>query len=463
VDLVRHATIQSEALREHIARVGKEYWVQRSRDEGQMDQGPTSPEMRTWRLRTLGELTENFDSLRVPVKGSDRRSGPYPYYGASGVVDHVDRYIFDGEYLLIAEDGENLRTRITPVAFLAKGRFWVNNHAHIVRGNTESDTRFLAYALAQSDISGYLTGSTMPKLTQGNLNRLRILAPPLDDQRAIAQILGTLDDKIELNRKMNETLEAMARAIFQSWFVDFDPVHAKARGQQPAGMSADIAALFPSEFEDSELGPIPRGWIASSLLDEIELIGGGTPKTNVPDYWDGDIPWFSVVDAPAETDIWVVDTEKHISESGVRNSSTRLLPNCTTIVSARGTVGKCALVGRPMAMNQSCYGVAPSDDRGGFYTYFRIRHQVNELQRRGHGSVFNTITRPTFHSIRIAVPASVLTRQFDMAVGGMLQRVLANVGQTRVLAALRDTLLPRLISGQLRIPDAERLVLDAIE
>ena len=144
-----------------------------------------------WRERTLGELTENFDGVRVPVKEADRRSGPYPYYGASGIVDNVDGFLFDGEYLLIAEDGENLRTRNTPVAFLARGKFWVNNHAHIVRGNHDADTRFLMYSLSAADISGYLTGSTMPKLTQGNLNRIPVLSPPLPEQRAIAHILGT--------------------------------------------------------------------------------------------------------------------------------------------------------------------------------------------------------------------------------------------------------------------------------
>src|SRR5712692_5249921 len=104
-----------------------------------------------WTERPLGELTENLDGCRVPVKGADRQSGPFPYYGASGIVDHVDDYLFDGEYLLIAEDGENLRTRTTPVAFLARGKFWVNNHAHIVRGNAEADTRFLMYALQAAD------------------------------------------------------------------------------------------------------------------------------------------------------------------------------------------------------------------------------------------------------------------------------------------------------------------------
>ena len=128
--------------------------------------------MNKWHSESFGDLTINFDSVRIPVKEADRQSGPYPYYGASGVVDYTDNFLFDGEYLLIAEDGENLRTRNTPIAFIVNGKFWVNNHAHIVTGNDNADTRFLLYALLSLDISSYLTGSTMPKLTQGNLNKL---------------------------------------------------------------------------------------------------------------------------------------------------------------------------------------------------------------------------------------------------------------------------------------------------
>ena len=229
-----------------------------------------------WQTCTLGELTDNFDAIRIPVKETDRGVGPYPYYGASGVVDHVDGFLFDGEYLLIAEDGENLRTRTTPIAFLANGKFWVNNHAHIVQGNSNADTRFLKYALSVLDISGYLTGSTMPKLTQGNMNRIPLLTPPLPKQRTIAYVLGTLDDKIELNRRMNETLEAMARALFKSWFVDFEPVRAKMegrwhRGESLPGLPTEHYDLFSDRLVYSELGPIPEGWEVTALGEVVEL------------------------------------------------------------------------------------------------------------------------------------------------------------------------------------------------
>jgi type I restriction enzyme S subunit len=245
-----------------------------------------------WPLVPLGELTENRDGRRVPVKENDRKAGPYPYYGASGIVDRVDGYLFDGEYLLIGEDGENLRTRQTPIAFMATGKFWVNNHAHIVRGNHRADTRFLSYVLSQTDISGYLTGSTMPKLTQGNLNRLPVIAPPLAEQKAIAAVLGALDDKIELNRRMNATLEAMARALFQSWFVDFDPVRAKQEGRKPTGMDDATAALFPDSFKHEADGAVPKGWNLGMVKDVFDLTMGQSPPGDTYNENGNGIPFY---------------------------------------------------------------------------------------------------------------------------------------------------------------------------
>lgn len=148
-----------------------------------------------WVIKTLGELTINLDSYRKPVNGPDRVPGPYPYYGASGIVDWVDNYLLDGEYLLIAEDGENLKSRQLPIAFMAKGKIWVNNHAHIVKGNSLALTKFLCYALVRADISAFLTGAVMPKLTQANLNRIPILIPPLEEQEKIVAVLSALDSK----------------------------------------------------------------------------------------------------------------------------------------------------------------------------------------------------------------------------------------------------------------------------
>lgn len=387
--------------------------------------------------------------------------GPYPYYGASGIVDHVDGHIFDGEYVLVAEDGENLRTRNTPIAFRATGKFWVNNHAHILQGNEKARTRYLEYALLATDISGYLTGAVMPKLTQSNLNKISLPCPPLEMQDEIVGVLGAMDDRIGSLRQINTTLEAIAQALFKSWFVDFDPVRAKAEGREPEGMDAATAALFPSEFEDSELGPIPKGWQVGASDDLVEILGGGTPKTSVDEYWGREIPWFSVVDAPPAGQVFTLDTAKKITARGLQNCSAKLLPEMTTIISARGTVGKVALAGVPMAMNQSCYALRPKAQGGESFVYFSTLQFVEQLQRIAHGAVFDTITRDSFKRIITCLPADGLIGAFGGLCDPLMQRIRANGQQTNSLSALRDTLLPRLVSGKLRLPEAESMLKEA--
>jgi len=290
-------------------------------------------------------------------------------------------------------------------------------------------------------------------LTQGNMNRIEVPCPPRDVQDQIVGVLGSLDDRIALLRETNTTLEAIAQALFKSWFVDFDPVHAKMQGRTPEGMDESTAALFPDSFEESELGPVPKGWSTIPFRDSINVIGGGTPKTSVPEYWGGDIPWFSVVDAPSTSDVFVVDTEKHITEAGLNGSSTKLLPAGTTIISARGTVGRLALTGCPMAMNQSCYGLRGKvGDQ--YFTYFSTTRLVEQLKQRAHGSVFDTITQETFAGVFLCYPATEVIQAFEQLVEPLLMRIRENLIQANSLASLRDALLPRLIGGQLLLTTA---------
>ena len=340
----------------------------------------------------------------------------------------------------------------------------VDSHVTIVRPDPAAvDPRYLGFAvrLYEREIEALAEGSTgQTELSRARLGAFPVPLAPEKEQRAIAHILGTLDDKIELNRRMNETLEAMARALFKSWFVDFDPVRAKAEGRDP-GLPKPLADLFPDSFEDSELGEIPKGWEVRPFAGIVEIIGGGTPKTSVAEYWDGEIPWFSVVDAPNGADVWVVDTEKKITREGVENSSTRILPVGTTIISARGTVGRIALVGVPMAMNQSCYGLQGKEDRREFFMYFATRELVACLRQHAHGSVFDTITRDTLAGVSVAAPSAELIEAFETRVGSSMERIRAGLFESRTLAALRDALLPKLISGELRVKDADDLVQEA--
>lgn len=223
-------------------------------------------------------------------------------------------------------------------------------------------------------------------------------------------------------------------------------------------MDAETAALFPDSFEETELGMVPRGWEIKSFADTVEIIGGGTPKTSIDEYWNGDVPWFSVVDSPRESDIWVIDTEKKITLAGVENSSTRILPQGTTIISARGTVGRVALVGVPMAMNQSCYGLRGEVEENVFFTYFSTRALISDLRQKTHGSLFDTITRDTLKRVLIVSPPSQVVRKFEQRVTALLKRIRENNFESRTLAALRDVLLPKLICGKMRVMDANKLM-----
>lgn len=311
--------------------------------------------------------------------------------------------------------------------------------------------------LAQERIARMHVGSLIPHFKKGDFDKLLLPIPGNDEQQFVGDMYFHLSAKIDLNRRMSETLEAMARALFKSWFVDFDPVRAKAEGRDP-GLPKPIADLFPDRLVDSELGEIPEGWGTASFADTIEIIGGGTPKTSVADYWGGDIPWFSVVDAPTGSQVWVVDTEKKTTRAGIENSSTRVLPAGTTIISARGTVGRIALVGVPMAMNQSCYGLRGRTGKNGFFNYFSTRELVARLQQHAHGSVFDTITRDTLAGVSVVTPQVELIHEYEKRVSPSLERIRTALLDARTLAALRDALLPKLISGVLRVEDGERFL-----
>lgn len=277
-----------------------------------------------------------------------------------------------------------------------------------------------------------------------------------------ASVIESIDDSIDNLRQTNATLEAIAQALFKSWFVDFDPVRAKAEGREPEGMDAGTAALFPSEFEDSELGSIPKRWRVGTSDELLDIVGGGTPKTSIDEYWGGDIPWFSVVDSPAPGQVFILDTAKKVTELGLQNCSARLLPQMTTIISARGTVGKVAMTGLPMAMNQSCYALRPKVPGGEAFTYFSTLRFVNQLQRIAHGAVFDTITRDSFSRVMACLPPGPAITAFGAMVNPLLERIRLNGLQVEGLLALRDTLLPRLISGKLRLPQAESMLKEAI-
>jgi len=299
-------------------------------------------------------------------------------------------------------------------------------------------------------------GAVFDSLKCADIPNFRLTIPPLPQQRATARILGTLDDKIELNRRMNETLEAIARAIFKSWFVDFDPVRAKMAGRKPEGMDAATAKLFPDGFEDSELGPIPRGWRVGQVRDTCEKIeNGGTPSRHVEAYWEPpEVPWLTSGEV---RDRFVVRTENFISNRGLQNSSAKKWPRFTSVVALYGaTAGYATLLGAELCANQACCALVPLLEATSF-NFLLVSSSLGHFQQQTRGSAQQNLSQSIVADLPTVVPPKSVLGAFDRRVRELLSRCLQNLHESFTLAALRDALLPKLLSGKLRVPDAERI------
>ena len=310
-------------------------------------------------------------------------------------------------------------------------------------------------------------------ITGGDLAKLKITLPQLPEQRAIAHILGTLDDKIELNRRMSETLEAMARALFKSWFVDFDPVRAKAavRRAHPSwtneqvsraacpNLKPEIAELFPDSFEDSKLGEIPRGWKVRPIGDVVQILGGGTPSTKEPAYWEGSIhPFCTPKDMASLTDPVLLQTERHLTDKGLAKVSSGQLPLGTVLLSSRAPIGYLAVAETPISINQGIIAMVCDGELPNLYVLHWTKSNMDRILTNANGSTFMEISKRNFRPIAAVVPSPEVLNDFMRVVEPMHRRVVSSLKQIRQLANLRDFLLPRLISGDLVVAEGERIV-----
>jgi type I restriction enzyme S subunit len=290
------------------------------------------------------------------------------------------------------------------------------------------------------------------------IKELPVPLPSLAEQRAIVHILGTLDDKIDVNRRMSETLEAMARALFKSWFVDFDPVLAKSEGREP-GLPKPLADLFPARLVDSELGEIPEGWAVKPIRELAEVVGGSTPRTDRPEYWEGGPHhWVTPKDLSGLSMPVVLDTERKITDAGLAQISSGLLPKGTVLLSSRAPIGYLAIAEVPVAVNQGFIAMAP---RPGISNLFLLRWASaahDEIVSHANGSTFLEISKASFRPIRTVAPRDSVMEAFDRLSRPLYRKVVEHELECRTLAALRDALLLKLVSGELRVKDAERLV-----
>lgn len=404
-----------------------------------------------WKEVTLGDLCEISSSKRIFAK--EYQSDGVPFYRGKEIIAKQKGNAISNELFISRNRYEEIKARygvpqqrellLTSVGTLGVPYVIKEEEFYFKDGNLTwfrhfngLDVEYLYYwflsPYGKNEINTKAIGSTQKALTIDSLSKFDIKIPAnLDDQRRIASILSSLDRKIELNNKINADLEEMAQAIFKNWFVDFEP-------------------FKDGKFVNSELGMIPEGWKVGRLTDVIKLMPGGTPKTSEPLYWDnGTIPFFSPKDVNG---VYCFATEKHITETGLNKCSSNLYPKDTIFITCRGTVGKVCLAACDMAMNQSNYAIKAIDGYSQYYVFFLVKSVVERLIKKSNGAVFSAITSKDFDE-EILIPSQKAVEDFTNMIDGFFRRIFTIGTENSRLSALRDTLLPRLMSGELEIPE----------
>lgn len=319
--------------------------------------------------------------------------------------------------------------------------------------NNILDNDYLLY-LAQSvefqeQLKSRATGTTVLGIKQSELRKLELSLPPIEHQRTAASVLKALDRRAEALRSTNSVLEEISSTVFRSWFIDFDPVRAKAEGREPEGMSADIAALFPSEFVDSELGLIPKGWQVRSIGDVVECVGGGTPSTKEPAYWEGGTHnWASPKDLSGADSPILLDTAGKLTDSGLGKVSSGLLSAGTVLMSSRAPIGYLAITGMPTAINQGFIAMKASGPLPNSYLYLWAQANMEEIKSRANGSTFMEISKAAFRPIPTVIPSQSVIDAFHQLASPMFSRIESGARAAENLSDIRDLLLPRLLSGR---------------
>jgi type I restriction enzyme S subunit len=321
-----------------------------------------------------------------------------------------------------------------------------------------------------------MIGSAQKALTIDAIRNLEVPLPPLPEQKAIAHVLGSLDDKIELNRRMNETLEGMAQALFKSWFVDFDPVidnaletgnlipeefaaRAQTRKKVPniGNKSSSVRKMFPDSFQPSELGPIPTGWEVSTIGNELDTVLGGTPARKKEEFWtDGTVGW---INSGKVNEFRIIEPPELITEEAVKKSATKLLPKRTTLLAITGaTLGQVSLNEIECCANQSVVGVIGKESVPSEYVYLWVKNIIHKLVASQTGGAQQHINKGNVQEASILLPPEKVMECFVEHMRPTFDQVSLSCFESKNLAKLRDTLLPKLISGELRIEDAEKMV-----
>ena len=311
---------------------------------------------------------------------------------------------------------------------------------------------YLSHPASREWVVRHAVGATMPNLNSSILGALPFLLPPIPEQRAIADVLGALDDKIEQNGRTARALERLAQAIFRAWFLDFEPVKAKASGAASfPSMPQAIFDALPTRFAESEIGPVPEGWEVKTIGDVVTTMGGGTPSTKNPEYWDGgEYCWATPKDMSRLSHPVLLDTERRITKAGVNSISSGMLPVGTVLMSSRAPVGYLGIARVPTAINQGFIAMVCNGQLPPAYVLHWAMTSMDLIKAHASGTTFPEISKKNFRPLPVVVPTSDVIAAYQKTTDSLLDLLTTCVRESEQLAQTRDHLLPQLLSGTVR-------------
>ena len=401
--------------------------------------------MNEWRRSTWGEEVslEYGKSLR----DYSNAVGQLRVFGANGPIGWTDKPLADGPGVILGRKGAYRGVRYSP------DPFFVIDTAYYVVPKTDLDIRWLYYAIIHHQLGQIDDGSPIPSTTRAAVYPREMVVPEPDEQRAIAGVLAALDDKIEQNRRTARALDRLARAIFRAWFVNFEPVKAKAAGAASfPSLPQPVFDALPTRFVDSEIGPVPEGWEVQPIDDVITVKGGGTPSTKNPDYWDGgEHYWATPRDMSRLAHPVLLDTERRITDAGVKHISSGLLPVGTVLMSSRAPVGYLAIAGVPTAINQGFIAMICDGPLPPIFVLNWVSSSMEAIKARASGTTFPEISKRNFRTLTAVKPTGDVIVAYQRAAEPLFDLLTARVKENVCLAKIRDYILPRLLSGQVRV------------
>ena len=383
----------------------------------------------------ISEICEKFQSGKNILASNIFDDGMYPVFGGNGLRGYTNTFNQDGEYAIIGRQGAycgNVKYH--------KGKAYLTEHAIIALPKSTHNALYLAYKLKFANLAQYQGQSAQPGLSVSTLSKIKLDMPDYSKQKKIADVLSCIDDKIALNNKTNTELENMAKTIYDYWFTQFDFPDKNGHPYKTSGGQMVYNEILKRE--------IPAGWEVGNIFKVAKLLSGGTPSKKKAEYWNGEIPFFGPTDY--QNTMFQFSTAETITDDGLNNCSSYLMKKNTIIITARGSVGKLVIVGKPMAMNQSCYAFESLNDNHE-YLYFLTKQLIENLKIKSSGSVFKSIISADIENSDLIIGDNKTISEYTNFARDVFLQIQKNQEENNELTKLRDYLLPLLMNGQIEV------------